>query len=112
MEHGMLKLNNNKKWKLNKNTIDLVNEIEKQLENFRSNNIEQYNQLGKDVFDKAKTILLDTSYTKETFDQLHTFFNEIEEPMHLLMSVKNLNDAKKQQLILINKLNKFNYYFE
>ncbi len=112
MNHGKLKLNNNKKWKLNKNTIDLVNEIAKQLEEFRSDNIEQYNQFGKDVFDKAKTILLDTSYTKETFNQLHSFFNEIEEPIHLLMSVNNLNDAKKQQLILINKLNKFNYYFE
>jgi len=112
MMHGSLKLNNNKKWQLNKNTVDLVNSIGKQLEEFRSDNITEYNQLGKDVFDKAKTILLDTTYTEKTFEQLHSFFNGIEEPIHLLISAKNLNEAKKQQLILINKVNRFNYFFE
>ncbi len=112
MEHASLKLNNGKKWKLNKNTIELIGAITEKTEMFRSENVEEYNQLGKEIFDKAKTILLDTSYTKETFNQLHSFFNNIEEPIHLLISAKSLNEAKKQQLILLNKFNKFYYFFE
>ena len=68
--------------------------------------------MGKDIFDKTKTILLDTSYSETMFNQLHLFFNDIEENMHSLISTQSLDEAKKQQLILDNKFNKFNYYFE
>ncbi len=107
-----VQLNNNKKWRLNKNTDELVSSIIYQLEKFRSEDIAEYNQLGKNIFDKAKTMLLDTSYSEPMFNQLHIFFNNIEENVHLLISTQSIDEAKKQHLILNNKFNKFNYYFE
>ena len=43
-------------------------------------------QLGKDVFNDAKTIMLDDSYQDELFNQIHIFFAGIENNMHTLMS--------------------------
>jgi len=110
--HNNMDLNNGKKWKLNTNTIDLINSLSNKLEKFRSENISEYNILGKEIFDKAKVILLNKSYSENIFNQLHSFFNDIEKNIHLLISTNNLNEAKKQQLILVNKFSKFNYYFE
>ncbi len=112
MEHGTLKLNNNKKWKLHKNTISVISSLTTKLENFNSNNIKDYNKLGKEVFDNAKTILLDKSYSEKIFQQLHIFFNNIEENIHLLISAKNINEARKQHLILTHKFINFQNYFE
>jgi hypothetical protein len=109
---GGLKLNDGKKWKLNNSSITQVNLIIEQLENFDSDEIASYNQLGRDVFDNAKTILLDESYTDELFDQLHFFFNNIEDNMHLLIASNSIEDAKKQQEMLKTKFKKFKDYFE
>jgi hypothetical protein len=109
---GGLKLNDGKKWKLNPNSIVQVNSIIEQLEDFSSNEIASYNQLGRDVFDRAKTILLDESYTDELFEQLHVFFNNIEDNMHLLIASNSIEDAKKQQEMLKTKFEKFKDYFE
>ena len=107
-----LQLNNGKKWKLNKYTIEQVNSLTKQIEDFRSDDITSYQQLGKDVFDNAKTILLDESYEGDLFNQLHYFFRDVEENIHLLVSSTSVNDAKKHQDILKIKFNEFNYYFK
>jgi len=110
--NNSLQLNNGKKWKLNQNTISQINSIINQLENFQSDDIVSFNQLGRDVFDNAKTILLDESYTGDLFDQLHYFFNDVEENMHLLISTKSISDARKHKDVLKIKFNEFNYYFE
>lgn len=107
-----LQLSNGNKWKINQNTVSQINSITNQLEQFQSDDIVSYNKLGRDVFDNAKTILLDESYTGELFDQLHNFFNDVEENIHLLISTKSINDAKKHQDVLKIKFNEFNNYFE
>ncbi len=111
-EHGTLKLNNNKKWKLHKNTISVISSLTDKLQNFKSNSIKDYNKLGKEVFDNAKTILLDKSYPETIFQQLHIFFSSIEENIHLLISAKDINEARKQHLILTHKFINFQNYFE
>jgi len=112
MQKG-LQLNDGKKWKLNKYTIEQVNLITEKIENFQPVvDVASYQQLGKDVFDNAKTILLDESYEGELFNQLHYFFRDVEENIHLLVSSTSIDDAKKHQDILIIKFNEFNHYFE
>jgi len=79
---------------------------------FESDNIADYNQLGKDVFNHAKKIILDDSYTGEKFNQIHLFFNGIESNMHTLMSIDSISEAENQLAELKTKLNKFHEYFE
>jgi hypothetical protein len=82
------------------------------LENFQSDAIADYNQLGKDVFNEAKIIMLDDSYTGALWDQGHNFFSDIENSMHALMSTASMDEAKNQVTVLIIKFEEFNNYFE
>ena len=110
--NNSLQLNNGKKWKLSQNTMAQINSISHQLEEFESDDLVSYQQLGRKIFDNAKTILLDKSYSGILFDQLHNFFNDIEENMHLLIASQSIDDAKKQLNILKKKFTKFHNYFE
>ncbi len=107
-----LQLNNGEKWQLKPESITQVQSILKKLNDFKSNNISDYNQLGKDVFDDAKMILLDKDYTGKLFDQIHFFFGETENNMHALMATKSIDVANKQIVILKAEFNSFNKYFE
>jgi len=107
-----LALNNGQKWKLKPTSMKQVQTIIKKLNTFESNNISDYNQLGKDVFDDAKIILLDKDYTGELFDQIHFFFGGIENNMHALIATKSIDVANKQVSILKTEFNDFNKYFE
>jgi len=111
-EDNKLSLNDGKKWQLNDNSKKLVTSINKQLNNFKSDDVTAYNQLGKEVFDNAKTVLLDKSYDENTFNQIQKFFHNIEENMHNMIAAKSIDDAKKEQQILVNKFKKFNEFFE
>lgn len=107
-----LTLNNGEKWKLKAESIKQVEFIVKKLNSFNSNKISDYNQLGKDVFDDAKIILLDADYTGELFDQIHFFFGGIEDNMHTLIATKSIKEANQQIDILKTEFNNFNKYFE
>lgn len=107
-----LKLNKGEKWNVSQAAMEQIATITEQLESFESDDITLYNQLGRDVFDNAKVLLLDDSYNDEMFDQLHTFFNGIEGNMHLLIAALDIEDAKEQQEALRLKFNTFSTYFE
>ena len=107
-----LSLNNGQKWKLKPTSIEQVQTIAKKLNSYESNSISDYNQLGKDVFDDAKMILLDTDYTGDLFDQIHFFFGGIEDNMHTLIATKSLKEANQQVVILKTEFANFNKYFE
>ncbi|TBN04311.1 hypothetical protein EYD45_06745 [Hyunsoonleella flava] len=107
-----IQLNNGKKWKLSPKSVELMQEAIKKVNNFKSDNISDYNQLGKEVFNKAKQIMLDDAHTGEKFDQIHLFFYRIEDNMHLLMAIKSIDTAKFQFSELKRKLNEFDTYFE
>lgn len=107
-----LQLNKGEKWNLQERSIDRIDAIIEKLNNFDSGRISEYNQLGKDVFDEVKVILLDDSYTGELFDQLHNFFGNLEVNMHNLISAKDEKEAEKQLTILKNKFQEFHIYFE
>jgi hypothetical protein len=72
-----LRLNNGKKWKLTNESMGQINAVKESLANFNSTAISDYNQLGKDVFDEAKLVMLDESYEGEVWDQIHNFFSDI-----------------------------------
>lgn len=107
-----VQLNNGTKWKVNEGTIQQISQTSQLLQEFEPNDISDYNQLGKDVFNHSKTIMLDESYSGELFDQLHYFFANVEENMHLLIATKSIDEAKEQCEILKIKFGKFNQYFE
>jgi len=112
MNAGGMQLNQGEKWKLKPESIEQIDVVIERVTHFKSDNIEDYNQLGKDVFNDAKSIMLDDSYTGETFNNIHIFFSGIEGDMHLLMSVKSIDEAEIQLSELKEKLNDFKNYFE
>ncbi len=107
-----LTLNDGKKWQLNDTSKKVIAIINKQLTEFKSDDVTAYNQLGKDVFSNAKKILLDKSYDSNTFGQIQNFFHNIEGNMHNMISAKTVADAQKEQKILTKKFTKFNQFFE
>lgn len=106
-----LELKKGEKWDLEKGSIDRVNAVIEKLENFNSNDLAEYNQLGKEIFDDAKMILLDDSYSGELFDQLHNFFGKLEMNMHALISAKDKEEAEKQLAALKKKFQEFHDFF-
>ncbi len=109
---GSLHLNKGKKWKIKPETFDRINAVKKKLDTFNSDNLSDYNQLGKEVFNDAKFILLDKDYEGAVFDQLHNFFGGIEGHIHALIATNSVEVAQKQVVILKNEFNNFNQYFE
>ncbi len=113
MEMGEgLSLNNGQKWKLKSESIEQVKSIIEKLNSFNSKNIADNNQLGKDVFDDAKLILLDEDYIGDLFDQIHFFFGGIEDNMHTLIATKSIKEANIHVEILKTEFANFNKYFE
>ena len=112
MQQVKLQLNNGKKWKLKKETLQKINNVASQLKSFHSEHLSDYHQLGKDVFNLSKTILLDTFYQDDVTTQLQAFFHGIEDNMHTLMSAKDITTAQQQTVILKKKFNRFYQYFE
>ncbi len=112
MVGGILQLDNDKKWVLKKESMEQISAVVNKLNNYKSTNILNYNQLGKDMFNDAKKIMLDDSYTGELFNQIHIFFFGIENNMHTLMATKSKNEAEKQLIELKNKFKEFYNYFE
>ena len=112
MSGGTLALDNGKKWILKKESIEQINAVVKKLNAYESTDIADYNQLGKDIFNDAKKIMLDDAYTGELFDQIHNFFFGIENNMHTLMSTTTEDEAKIQVDELKTKFKDFHNYFE
>ena len=107
-----LQMNNGEKWKLTKESMVQINAIIKNLDDFQTSDITAYNQLGKDVFNDAKVIMLDDSYDGELWNQIHNFFSDIEDNMHALMATKSLIEAENEVVILKIKFGEFTNYFE
>lgn len=107
-----LQLNRGEKWSLKKSSMDRMNAVIRKLDNFDSSETSEYNQLGKEVFDEVKLILMDDSYSDEIFDQLHNFFGSLEANLHALISARDINEAEKQLTVLKTKFKIFPNYFE
>jgi len=107
-----LSLNDGEKWQLNATSKKVITSINKELVDFKSDDIKAYNQLGKTIFNDAKKILLDKSYNEKTFAQIQNFFHNIEGNMHNLIAAKTIETGKQEQDILIKKFKKFNQFFE
>jgi len=112
MMGGKLQLNKGAKWKLADTDMNKIRQIQKKLQKSDLKDIKAYHQLGKDVFNSARGILLNKNYKAETLQQIQTFFHNIEDEMHSLMAVKTVEDGKKYQNILLKKFMEFNHYFE
>lgn len=109
---GGLQLNDGNKWKLKAETIAKLDTILNRLYNFKSDNTKDYNQFGKDLFEQAKYIMLDTSYTGDEFKQIHSFFSGVESDMHALIAEKSLKNARIIVDNLKIKFNNFYIFFE
>ncbi|WP_456379160.1 hypothetical protein [Lutibacter sp.] len=112
MQTMELSLNNGEKWVVKPETYKIIQEVGTKISNFNADSVAEYNQLGKDVFDKAKFVLMDDSYSGELFNQLHNFFYGIEGEMHLLIAEKDIKKAKQTTENLKIKLNDFYLIFK
>lgn len=109
---GDLQLNNGNRWKLKSESIQKIDSIINSLYTFKSDDIKDYNQFGKDVFEQAKFIMLNKSYTGDKFDQIHNFFNGVEDDMHSLIEEKSIENAKNIVEDMKVKFNNFYNFFE
>ncbi len=107
-----INLNDGKKWKLKPDHIAMMSRVNQKLGQFESDKLEDYNQLGKEVFAEVKTILLDKDYNDELVQQLHYFFGRTEGNLHDLQSCKTVEEGKKLVAGLKQKFSKFDTYFE
>jgi hypothetical protein len=111
-KNSTLQLNNGKKWKLDKNAINNVQDIINKLDSFNSENVKAYQNFGKEIFNTAKSLLLSEDVSDKKLEQLQAFFHNIEEDMHQLMRVKTIKEGQKQQEIIKKKFSKFFDFFE
>ena len=109
--NASLQLNDGKKWKLQAKSIQQIRSIQYKLSSFKSDDLAAYNQLGKDIFNEVKVIVLDDSYSGDIWDEIHTFFNGIEENMYTLISTNSLGEAKNQMMVLKFKFLEFRKFF-
>ena len=107
-----LKLNNGKKWRLNKEAITNVKTLMKKLDTFKSDDVKAYQNLGKEVFNTAKLLILDNDLESNTLEQVQAFFHNVEEDIHQLIQVKTVSEGQKQQEIIKKKFSKFFDFFE
>lgn len=109
---GQLKLNNGSKWEVKQETMNRMTAITEKVNGFNSADVSDYNRLGKEIFDDAKVILLDDSYSGDLFDQIHVFFNGIENNMHGLIAAESREEAEKQLTELKARVKEFHTYFK
>lgn len=109
---GNLQLNNGEKWVLKKESMAQINAIIKKINNFNSSDVSDYNQMGKEIFNDAKILILDDSYSGELFDQIHIFFGGIETNMHALIAAKSKAEGDKELTELKARFKEFHNYFE
>ncbi len=105
-------LNNGKKWQLQKEDVARVNKIIGSLHGFESNDVTEYRQMGKWIFEQAKKMMLNKSYDEAAITQLHNFFYKVEEDMHKLMAVENASEGEKYKLLLQKEFDTFSKYFQ
>lgn len=105
-------LNDGSKWKLKKISMDQINDISNKLNAFSSDDLEDYNQLGKDIFNGAKKLMAEDAYEGEKFEQIHNFFHGVENNMRPLMATKSMDEAKGLVSELNVKFGAFGDYFE
>ena len=111
-QSGSLSLNNGEKWKLKPESMKAVNSIIEKLNSFQSEDVADYNQLGREIFDHAKTILLDTDYKGDLLDQIHFFFGNAEGAIHDLEATNSLDEAKQLVEQMKKQFAEFGKYFE
>ena len=114
-EMGMnqkLQLNSGKKLQLNAMATTSVKKIIKELNDFDSPEVKEYQQLGTHVFNTAKILILDKNTDTKALAQVQVFFHNVEGNIHELMQVKTLEKGKEQRQILQKKFNKFFDFFE
>ncbi len=107
-----LQLNKGEKWQLNKEATATVRSIVEKLDTFESDDVKAYQNLGKEVFQTAKTLILDKTIENQKFEQVQAFFHNVEEDIHQLIQVKTVAEGKKQQEIIKKKFRKFFDFFE
>ena len=107
-----LSLNHGQKWKIKPEAIIKVNDLLLELEDFKSNKVEDYNQLGKEIFDLAKYFLLDKDYNDEELMQLKYFFHDTEPKIHALVSTNDVSEAQNLMVELKLRFENFKNFFE
>jgi len=111
MMNRPLTLNQGKKWKLDTETMNKMNQMNRKINDFSSSQLSDYRQLGKTIFRMAKTVLLDNSHQGQAYVELQSFFHNIEDNMHALMSASSVKEGEKQVTVLKQKFKKFYHYF-
>jgi len=100
------------KQKLNPADIAQIHSLANKLNQTKPETVEAFRQLGKEVFDGARGILLNKNYQGDVLQQIQFFFHGIEGDMHNLMSVNTVEEGKKYQKILQEKFKDFDKYFK
>ncbi len=112
LQKAPVTLNNGKKWDVDDEVMQTMEKVEDQLEKFNGNNADDYRQLGKDVFNNIKGIIMNNKKEGEAFNQLQNFFHGMEGYMHNLMAVKTTEEGEKYKAMLEVYVKTFKNYFQ
>jgi len=111
-EKKKLQLNKGKKWKLSEQAIANVKGIINKLDQFHSKDLADYQDLGKQVFNTAKNLILDQNIEGEALDQVQIYFHNVENDIHLLMEAKTIEEAQDIKEKIQKRMSKFFDFFE
>jgi hypothetical protein len=100
------------KQKLDKSDLEIIQQINHKLQQVRPESVTAYRNLGKEVFDKVKKVLLNKKYQGETLQQIQYFFHGTEELMHNLMAVNTVAEGEKYHKALQEKFASYRQYFK
>ncbi len=111
MFQGQTKQKSNQKATLDKADLDKIKQSVAWLKEPVSD-VAAYQELGKKVFNTAKTILLNPQYKDQDLAQVQAFFHGIEDDMHQLMAVKTKEDGEKYRQKLLQEMQNYKTYFK
>jgi cytochrome c1 len=100
------------KAQLGQEDLNKIKNLITELQNTHPTSVDEYQALGKKVFNTAKVILLNKNYKDNTLKNMQVFFHGLEDDMHHLMSVKSMEEGQKYQQELLNKLKTYGNYFK
>ncbi len=112
MERAVVELNDGKKWKVDAATLKSMETVNQMLERFSADKVSDYHELGKEIFSKSKSVIMNENNRGAVFEQLQNFFHGMEENMHNLMEVTNMEEGEKYKALLEVKARTFNDFFE
>lgn len=108
-----LRLDNGKKWKANKETVDGINNMLAIMATpLAEERIVLYVARGEQLLQEFETIVAKCNMTGEAHEQLHHYIFPLKEQIETLIACEDMTNCDLTHLAILRQLHLFNEYFE